>query len=204
VTNGSCVTWRVSHHLDATELLIPLPLLLLLTIPLPGLVRPIGPLRHCIRRQERAPRPRPEDEDPPPPCTERLPAGARCARWFRCGQSGERWRPRAPASVARGACARSDLAELDDSEDRVTTPASSSGGRVADGVVGGVKDDAGTFLRARVCSVDWSSPAWKTAKQEPLSCCCCGAAAESTHSVAQESRAQASSQAATGALPARA
>jgi hypothetical protein len=74
---------------------------------------------------------------------------------------------------------------------------------VADGVVGGVKDDARTFLRARVCSVVWSSPAWKTAKQEPLSCYFCGAAAAATHSVALEPRAQASPQAVAGALPAR-
>ena len=51
--------------LDATELhLLPLPIFLLV-VTLSGLVRSIGPLRYCIRRQERAPRPRPEDEDWP-------------------------------------------------------------------------------------------------------------------------------------------
>jgi len=43
-----------------------------------------------------------------------------------------------------------NLGEWEDAQDRVTTPASSSGGRLAEGVVGGVKDDARTSQGPRV------------------------------------------------------
>jgi hypothetical protein len=155
----------------------------------------------------RALRPRPEDEDRPllAPCDFLQVTDAHGGFGAAKAASGG---TRGLLHSLHGEHAHSakNLAEHDDSEDRVTTPASSSGGRMADGVVGGVKDNARTFLRARVCSVVWSSPAWKTAKQEPLSCCycCCGAEEEATHSVALEPRAQASLRAVAGALPARA